>query len=131
MAWMLTDNEIAAVSRQDGPKRYSYAVKKAADQEVVWSLWHADGWALASDDQGQHLVPVWPHHEFARLCVRGNWTGYEPKQIELGVWVERWIPGMQQDMRLVAVFPTPSDRGVTVAPARFAEDLLAELSKYE
>jgi len=131
MAWMPTDKEIAAVLQLDGPKRYSYWVKKVADQQVVWSLWQADGWALAADDQGRQLVPVWPHEKFAELCARDVWAGYAPKAIEIEAWMERWIPGMQRDTILVAVFPTPNDRGVAVDPAKLGEDLQEELSNYE
>jgi hypothetical protein len=131
MAWTPTKTEIAAVLQLDAPKRYSYWVKKTADQQVVWSLWQQDGWALAGDDQGHELVPVWPHEKFAGLCSRDVWAGYLPKPVDLDIWIERWIPGMERDSRLVAVFPTPEDRGVIVEPAKVADDLREELANYE
>ena len=131
MTWRPTDKEIASVLQLDGPRRYSYWVKKVADQQEVWSLWQESGWALAGDDQGRQLIPVWPHERFAGLCAHDIWAGYVPKRVELDVWIERWIPGMERDGRLVAVFPTPGDRGVAVEPAKLGDDLREELTNYE
>jgi hypothetical protein len=131
MAWTPTEKEVAAVLQLGGPQRYSYCIKRIADQEVVWSLWQEGGWALVGDDEGRQLVPVWPHEKFAALCACDVWTGYMPKSIKLNVWLERWIPGIKQDGRLVAVFPTPRNRGVAVTPVRFGEDIREELTHYE
>jgi len=130
MAWTPTDKEVAAVLQLDGTKRYSYLVKKIADEQIVWGLWQEGGWALASDDQGHELVPVWPHARFAALCTRDAWAGYVPKQIELEIWLDRWLPGMERDGRNVAVFPTPDDHGVAVEPKRLGSDLRKESANY-
>lgn len=131
MAWTPTDKEIAAVLQLDGPARYSYWVKKIADQQVVWSLWHVEGWALAGDSDGRVLVPVWPHETFAAMCARDVWAAYTPKAIDVTAWMERWIPGLQRDGRMVAVFPTTADRGVIVDPAVVYENLQHELRNYD
>ena len=130
MSWQPKDKEVDAVIALPGPRRYSYWVKRVADQEVVWGLWGTSGWALAGDDLGNQLVPVWPHPRFAALCVSGLWSAFQPRSIELSVWMTRWIPGMISDGRLVAVFPTPDDRGISVAPERLREDLERELALY-
>ncbi len=131
MAWIPTDREMASVLQLDGQKRYLYWIKKVADEEVVWSLWQEGGWALAGDDEGRQLVPVWPHQRYAALCAQDVWAGHAPKPIALDAWIERWIPGMERDGRLVAVFPTPEDRGVAVEPARLGADLREESANYE
>lgn len=131
MPWILRDEELKAVLSLDGPKRYEYTIKKVADQEQVWSLWKDDGWALTGDSASRELVPVWPHERFASLCATGIWIGYEPKMIAIDVWIERWIPGIENDGRSIAVFPTPEGRGVAVDPRRFETDLRDELSQYE
>lgn len=56
---------------------------------------------------------------------------HEPRQIELEVWLDRWLPGIQQDGRLIAIFPTADDKGVVVAPERLANDLEIELQNYD
>lgn len=130
MMWILRDEEKEAVSALDGPSRYDYFVKKVADENCVWSLWK-DGWALAEDPCGCPVVPVWPHAKFAEMCAKESWMAHEPRQIELEVWLDRWLPGIQQDGRLIAIFPTADDKGVVVAPERLANDLEIELQNYD
>src|SRR5687767_4146488 len=51
VAWILKENEMAAVLALPGPERYAHSIKKIADEGQVWSLWQ-EGWAHASDDGG-------------------------------------------------------------------------------
>lgn len=129
--WQLNDKELEAVAKLEGRERYSYLVKKAADQERLWGLWQDSGWALASDSDGHEAVPIWPHEKFAARCANEAWQGFEPKEIPLEAWLGRWIPGMARDGRLVAVFPTDRDKGVFVLPAQLDGDLRSELENYE
>jgi len=131
MSWIMNDKEYSSVMALSGPDRYSYAIKRVADQEEIWSLWAEDGWALASDDQGRELIPVWPHPRLASACAKDEWAKYQPRSIDLESWMEKWTPGMLSDHRLVAVFPIPSDKGVVVEPERFGEDLELGASLYE
>lgn len=130
MTWKPMEKEIESVVSLPAPKRYEYCVKRIADQEQVWSLWQ-EGWALATDDAGHELVPIWPHSLYAIICTTGRWSGYIPKAIDLTEWKEKWTGGMQNDKRLVAVFPTPREKGVVVLPSRFQADLDSECMKYE
>ena len=131
MHWTPKRLEIEAVLSLDAMKRYQYWIKKVADQQQVWSLWHEGNWVLAGDDSGSQLVPVWPHASYASLCATGVWNGSDPKVIPLHVWLDRWIPGMEGDHRRVAVFPTPSDQGISMEPKKVEDDLRNELLNYE
>lgn len=128
---IINDKEFKSVLRLPDQKRYAYFVKHAADSQMIWTLYGKDGWVLALSDQWHQLVPVWPFQRFAEACVQGNWAGTEARPIELLAWLERWTPGMVHDKRMVAVFPTPSNRGVAVTPERLKKDLDAELSLIE
>ena len=130
MSWDPNQHEMESVLHLDGAERYTYFVKKVADQEKLWSLWN-DGWVLASDDRGRELIPVWPHQKYAALCAEDLWGGSVPKIIELEAWMGRWIAGAKRDARLIAVFPTREDRGVEVEPERLSADLELELKNYE
>lgn len=130
MNWTPTEKEIQSLIALPAAKRYEYWIKKVADQQKVWSLWR-DGWSLASDNEGREFVPVWPHPKYAELCATDQWTGYVPKVIDLEAWLERWILGIEKDNRWVAVFPTPSDRGIAVEPSKLGSDLREEMSRYE
>jgi hypothetical protein len=129
MAWRPSHQEIQAVQKLNAADRYKYLIKKAADQEVVWSLW-SEGWAIANDDMGRSAIPIWPHAAYAEACAKGEWREYEPKQIGLDAWVARWLPGIKRDRRLVAVFPSLDDRGIVVEADVLARDLEEEVQKY-
>src|SRR5262245_30441175 len=121
MGWTPSDKEIEAVSALAGPKRYDYWIKKVADQKEIWSLWEDRGWALTGDSTRREMVPVWPHARYAALCATGAWSGYQPRVIPSDVWLERWIPGMERDNRLIAVFPTARDKSAPVVEPRRLE----------
>lgn len=129
MAWELREMEMAAVSALGAAERYTYFVKKVADESRLWSLWN-DGWILAADDSGHQIVPVWPHQNFAALCANDEWSGYTAKEIDLETWMERWLPGIEGDNRLIAIFPTPDDKGIVVDSKYLAADLEEELERY-
>jgi hypothetical protein len=130
MVWVLREPEKAAISSQDGVARYKYFIKKVADENQLWSLWK-DGWVLAEDDKGRLVVPVWPHAQFAEMCASGDWIDHEARPIEMDAWLDRWLPGILSDNRLIAVFPTANDKGVVVGSEQLAADLRGELQNYE
>lgn len=121
--------EIDTIINLPANKRYEYFVKKVADFEEVWGLYN-NGWATAEDDQGNIVIPFWPNKEFADLCVVENWVGYTAKSIRIGDFIEKWLPGMQRDNRLAAIFYTIKDSGVVVDLKKLKIDLQMELDKY-
>jgi uncharacterized protein DUF2750 len=126
MTWQLDDAEFEAVLALPPQKRYELFVHRAAAGGVVWSLARETSWAVTGDEKGYELVPVWPHERFAMACAAGHWAGYEPRCIPLEQWLERWLSGLQRDQRRVAVFPTPREKGLSVAPERLKQDLEAK-----
>lgn len=130
MSWSPSNKEIEAVLRLDGAARYRHFIKRVADCEEVWGLWESDGWAVMGDDPGQELIPFWPHSSYAALCAIGSWNRYGPKAISLDDLQEKWLVGMKRDGHRLAVFPTPSGKGVIIDPAQCEQDLRDELSLY-
>ncbi|MBA3945262.1 MAG: DUF2750 domain-containing protein [Herpetosiphonaceae bacterium] len=122
----MADQEFASVLGLSGKQRYSYFVKKVADWEHIWSLASEAGWVLAYADE-REVVPVWSHPRFAASCASDEWANHFPRSIPLTMWLERWTPGMVDDRRLVAVFPTPHDKGVVVSPNQLRDDIRDEL----
>jgi hypothetical protein len=125
MAWILKDKEFRSVTALPGAQRYEYFLKRVIDAELVWSLVGADGWILYGDNEGHETVPVWPHEKYAEACAVGDTESLKPRSIELKAWLERWLPGIRRDQRLVAVFPVPAGEasGVVVTPDRLQRDL--------
>lgn len=127
--WEMHDREFESVLSLDGPARYDYFVKHVADRGSLWSLKSEEtGFVLAGDATDQ-AVPVWPHPRFAEVAATDRWADAHPAEIDVDDWLESWTPGMGEDGRSVAVFPTPAGRGVIVPPGRLAEDLEAELAR--
>lgn len=131
MSWHIHPQEVDSVIRLSDGERYTYLIKKIADWEEVWGLANEDGWIQMMDDNGKSLAPIWPHEEFARKCATEEWSDTLPRSIDLDTWRAAWLPGLSNDGRLIAAFPTPSKRSVVVEPSKFAVDLEQELSLYE
>jgi hypothetical protein len=85
---------------------------------------------MAEDDDGRTLFPVWPHSRFAEACSTETWADGTPQAIDIGEWVEAWIPQLSNQGFGIAVFQTPSDRGIAVPPDRMKGDLEDELSQF-
>lgn len=131
MTWTMHDREFESVLSLPHQERYEYFVKRVADRNEVWSLLRNGKWVIAGDDEGNELIPVWPHPRFAEACVSAEWDGAIPASIPLSQWLERWLPGIARDRRLIAVFPTPQNKGVRMTSDRLRQDLEEELSKIE
>jgi hypothetical protein len=130
VTWNINGKEFETVLRLRPEKRYEYFIKKVADWQEIWSLWK-DGWVLMGDANQTEIVPVWPHPMFAEAFAVGEWLGYAPKKIDLEEWMTKWIPGMENDHRMVAVFPAGESQTTTVTPLKLKSDLEEELAKYE
>ncbi len=89
------------------------------------------GSTLTGDADGNEYFPVWPHEIYAKAYAQEDWSDYHPERIDLYNWIDEWIPGFLEDGKSVAVYLTPSDSGVTVAPNVHKEHLRAEMSLYE
>lgn len=131
MKWELRDEEFAAVSKISPAKRYAYMINRVADWEYIWGLEAPDGWGASADDTGANLFPVWPHERYAAACVRGDWSACKPEAIEIHEWLERWLPGLQQDGLAISAFPVPDADAAVVTPEQFRLDLEYELSRIE
>lgn len=131
MTYRLNETEIRAVVSLDGPERYTHFIKRVTDSRELWTLKAADGYLLMGDDQGTPHAPVWPHARYAEICAVGDWSGSRPSPLSLSEFLNKWIPGLQLESRMVAVFPLPTGKGVSVEPFRLADDLRQESALHE
>lgn len=131
MSYEVHEKEFENVIRLPSFDRYQYFLNKVADWEEIWSVGHAEGWRMMSDAEGTVCIPVWPARAYAEACCQGPWSGDEPRAISLDDWLTRWLPGMRDDGRKVAVFPLPSDQGLVFEVDRLREDLEETLEQYE
>ena len=131
MGWDVNDQEFESVVALPANQRYDYFIKRAASHGELWGLRGDGGWVVSADDEGDQYFPVWPHERFAAACAEGPWAGEEPVPVDIDEWVEAWLPNLERDGMRVAVFQTPDDKGVGVAPERLKSDLEAELAQFE
>ena len=113
----------------DGKRRYEYFIHRVADTQRVWSL-HADGWAALGDDEGKKLFPLWPHEKYAERFKKEGFEAYEPRAIDLDLFVEEWLPKMKEAGVSPAVFPVATGASVVVSCDDLQANLRHELSKY-
>ena len=121
--------KIENILNMDAGGRYQYFIRKIADFEVVWGLYD-NGWAMADNDLDKQVIPFWPEHDFARICRTGVWKNYEPKEITLADFLNKWLPGMEKDGKLAGIFYIPGGRGVVLEPTKVLKDINEELEQY-
>jgi hypothetical protein len=119
-----TQKQIAAILALAAPARYEHFIKVVADADEVWGLRGAGGWTFLGDSENRQSFPVWPRSEYAALCA-ADAHQESPSPILMQEFLERWLPGLEKDGRLVAVFPTPTGQGIVVPPRRLRDDLAA------
>lgn len=125
----LSQQQIDAVLRLDGPERYRHFIKQIADRDEVWGLYD-EGWAMAGTDSGEEVLPFWPAPEYATLCAAGSWEGYQPRRLTTDEFFDL-LERLEVDGVLPGVFYTPTDKGVVPPHEQLREDLEAELEQYE
>lgn len=122
--------KIENILKMPGDERLQYFVRKVSDFEEVWGLFD-DGWAMTADTEGRKAIPLWPEKDFSDLCAEGVWENYNSKPIELDRFVSKWLPGMEKDGVLTAIFPTPKNKGVIIQPKDLLTTLEEEIEQYE
>lgn len=121
--------KIESLLNLDGDGRYRFFIKSVADREEVWGLF-SKGWAMAGSDDNERIVPFWPARELAEICADGEWSGYQPKSIELGDFVSTVIVDLRDKNLLPGIFYTPNNKGTTPSVDRLVADLEKELDNY-
>ena len=122
--------ELEGVLKLPANERYGHFIKRVADFEEAWGLRSPDGWATAGDDFETIHFPLWPHREYAKACASGPWSDSEPESIPLDDLLRKLLPKLQREGTPVAVFPTPSGKGVAVSAAELSQHLAHELENY-
>lgn len=131
MSYKVSPQEYDAILSLPEFDRYQYFINKIADWGEVWSIGDYEGWRMMSDDAGIICSPVWPAQAFAAACCNEEWSQDEPKLISLDDWMRKWLPGLKQDGRKVAVFPLPADKGMILEYDQLLTDLQEVLSDIE
>ncbi len=130
-SYPLNRQQFQAVSALASHQRYRHFIGRVSDWQLVWGLRNEGGWVTASDSNGNPVAPFWPHPDYAIACAVGEWAGNSPASIDVHHFLSRWLPGMEKDGMLAAVFPTPAMQGLVVSPRQLQRDIEEELSCLE
>lgn len=128
--WKINEREIQAVLELSHNKRFNYFIKKVVDWQMLFGLRNESGWVLYASDNGIELIPVWPHPKYVKLCATGDWSDCEASPISLDEWLDKWLPGIRGDNRKVAVFPTPSNKGIIISADELRSRIMEECENY-
>jgi len=126
MSYSLSAEQLVEVSKLSPEDRLDYCLAKLVEHKELYGLYGDNGWLLLQAENDACL-PVWPHEEFAKGWVGQDFPDCQPKLIPLSDWVERWLPGMQQDGNLILVFPVgEEEEGIVLTSEEFVECLQEE-----
>lgn len=103
--------------------RYDYLVEQVKEQQTLWSLQDLDGCVMLTTEE-EDCIPMWPTEEAAASWAVDDWADCQTLAIPVDEWLERWVPGMQDDDLFVAVFPVQDDLGVVITPYELEERLV-------
>jgi hypothetical protein len=124
MAHEQSQERMQAVLRLPAERRYTYFLQRAVESGEVWGL-DAEGWALAFDEAGRDVLPLWPSPEFAAICANRLWAGFQPRSIKLEELLGHVLPQLAQEGMPVGVFFTPAGQGHPVSARELMEALRA------
>jgi hypothetical protein len=113
-----------AVLRLPAARRYAYFLQRVVESGQVWGL-EAEGWALALDDDGRDVLPLWPAPEFAAICANRLWEGFQPRSIPLTQLMDSVLPQLAEEGIPVGIFFTPEGQGHPMSARELLEALRA------
>ena len=105
-------------------------VVEAIEQGCIWGLEGPDGWALCGSEKYEDtdVMPFWSQEELARVHCQDDWKHYKPVAVELGEFLEDWLPGMHNDVVLVGINWDEELEGVEIEPLDLLEEFDQELA---
>jgi hypothetical protein len=121
-----SQERMEAVLRLPAARRYAYFIQRAVESGEVWGL-DGEGWALALDDAGRDVLPLWPAPEFAALCATRLWSGFQPRGIKLPELMTHVLPQLEEEGMPVGIFFTPEGMGHPISARELLDALRAAM----
>jgi hypothetical protein len=111
-------------------ERHERFIQRVVASGIVWGLKEDEGWvtstSTADETEERPIMPFWSDRAYAKQCAQDEWSSYEPTQIPLELFLERWLPGMHADGYLVGTNWNASLSGYEIEPLQ----LLDEINKH-
>ncbi|PQJ95482.1 DUF2750 domain-containing protein [Chromatium okenii] len=125
MSTVRSADAITRIFELSTAERYDLFLTEVTENAQVWTLKGEGGFVSFSDDEGLDYFPFWPASEFANTLANDDWSDCQPEPLPLAVFMERWLIGMADDDRLVAVFPALDGSCMVSDPLSLRDDLIA------
>lgn len=79
--------------------------REVAEHGRVWTVRDAKGYPAPSNGGGQRAQPFWSSRSRAERVIASvpAYGGFAPEEIELAVFLDRWVPGLRKDGIFVGV----------------------------
>ncbi len=130
----LTDKEINAILGKNQDIRYSYSLKRIADNDSLWILSSNDGEILCILDEEKKVFPIWPFKEYAEKYIHAldKDSDYNVRKMSLEKFDDELIDPLCEKEMPIRLFPvSETDKGKIVSVNTFVEDLAVELEDYK
>lgn len=74
-------------------------VSEALEAGKVWGIRDEAGFPTSTNASGEIAMPFWSSESRAKKITDGvsAYRGFEPTPIDLAVFIERWLPGLEKD----------------------------------
>lgn len=119
-----------AVMRLDAESRYRYAIKRIADNDLLYTVKYPDGDYGLIPNSKTMLFPIWSAKQYGELVIDGN--DMQCIDISLELFENEIVDLICKNNWRIAVFPLPNgDLGKVITIHEFIKDLQHELEDYE
>lgn len=100
-------------------------IKRVTETRLVWGLKSDKGWAVceSAEYEDVEVYPFWSDETYTRAHCSDEWAHYEPASIDLDIFVETWLTGMDEDNLLVGTNWDSELSGLEIEPSELAREL--------
>lgn len=122
-------------------ERHERFVERVAASGEVWGLRNDDGWCCTPsneedeedlDDEeaeGLMVIPFWSDRAYAQRCAIEEWSIYTPTAIPLELFLEEWLPGMDEQGDLAGTNWNAELVGLEIEPLDLKAEIEARLAE--
>ena len=111
----------------DPAARVARTFETLADRGALWVWGDEDEVLFTEDGKRRTLLPIWPHAALARLENEGEVDGEHAIRIPVTVFLEEWLPQLEEDDADIAVFPVEEQSAAILTLAEFRSRMTAAL----
>ena len=108
-------------------ERHQRFVERVVLSRAVWGLKDSQIWAstvsTAEATRGREVIPFWSDRNSASQCARADWENYQPTEIALDLFIQRWLPRMAMERCLAGTNWNAQLSGHEIEPESLRDEL--------